>query len=205
MDCIDCPAPATLTDIVAEACGIDLKQIQRTAYQRYQTEPPFTATTILTLATWQEYLTAEDDTKIVVAPKIGGDPIIEAGEKITSGGNDNSTINGVEELEGVGPSNFSAVYKSLTPAQEKAIKALMCEKDGLTVYLFLQGGRIASVNVTLPTAGNRGFEITGFFLSDRNNAGYGTRDTFNTSFSFPAGWSEGLSVVKPNFNPLTDL
>jgi hypothetical protein len=39
-------------------------------------------------------------TKIVLTPMIGGDAVIQAGEAITTGG-DNSTLNGVEEVEGV--------------------------------------------------------------------------------------------------------
>lgn len=205
MDC-NCPAPTTLTEIIADLCGVNLKQIQRLGFQRRQSFFPFTDATIVDLAEWQTFLTANDDTKIVVTPLIGGDPIIEAGDKITTGGGDNSTLNGVEELEGVNPSNFSAVFKSLSSVTETQIKKLICEKN-LTVYLFLQGGNIACVSGDLSTAtnGRNGFNCESVFLSDRNNAGFGTKDTFNFSFALPAGWSENLIVVKPNFNPLTDL
>lgn len=205
LDCT-CPANTSLTEIDALDCGIDLKQIQKLGFQRTQATAPFKlANPITALASWQAFLTASDDTKIVVTPLIGGEPIIEAGDKITTGGGDNSTLNGVEETEGVNPSTFSCIFKSLTPAIEKQMKALGCEK-GLTVYLFLQGGNIACVNVA--TDERKGFEIQSFFLSDRNNAGYGTKDTFNCSFYLPAGWSEDLvKIMKADldFNPLTDL
>lgn len=203
MDCM-CPEPSALVTIVAEACGINLKQIQRIAFQRTQTEPSFTSVTILALATWQPLLVAVDDTKIVVTPLIGGDPIIEAGEAITTGGGDNSTLNGVTELEGVNPSAFSAVFKGLAPATEKAMKALMCEPR-LTAYFFLQGGRIACVEITGTPAECVGFNVFSLFVSDRNNAGFGTKDTNTMSFSLEEGWSENLQVYKPSFNPLTDL
>ena len=205
MDC-NCPAPTTLTEIIAELCGVNLKQIQRLGFQRRQSGFPFTDATIVDLAEWQTFLTATNDTKIVVTPLIGGDPVIEAGDKITTGGGDNSTLNGVEELEGVNPSNFSAVFKSLSSVTETQIKKLICEKN-LVVYLFLQGGNIACVSADPSTAtgGRNGFNCESVFLSDRNNAGFGTKDTFNFSFALPAGWSENLIVVKPNFNPLTDL
>lgn len=207
MDC-NCPAPKSLTEIVTDFCGVDLKQIQRLGFQRKQATAPFTEVTVKDLSAWQEYRTANDDTKIVVTPMIGGDPVIEAGEPITSGGGDNSTLNGVEELEGVNPSSFSAVFKSLSSKVETEIKKLICEKT-LVVYLFLQGGRIAVVELPAtgepPVHGVDGFPCQSVFLSDRNNAGFGTKDTFNFSFSLPAGWSEGLVIVKPDFNPLTDL
>lgn len=207
MDC-NCPAPLALTEITNENCGLDLKQIQRIAVQRRQGYGVFTPATILTLSAWQGLITATDDTKIVLTPMIGGDPVIEAGEAITNGGGDNSTLNGVEEVEGVNPSAFSCMFKSLSPKVEAQIKKLMCEKN-LMVYLFLQGGRVAcwadDINA-LPTAQQlRGIDIQSFFLSDRNNAGYGTKDTNTMSFAIVEGWSEKLVVFKPDFNPFTDI
>jgi hypothetical protein len=138
----------------------------------------------------------------VVTPIIGGDPIIQAGEAITNGGGDNSTLNGVEEISGVNPSPFSCVFKSLSSTVEKQLKALICEKN-LVVYLFLQGGRIAIVKIS--STKKQGFPIQSLFVSDRNNAGYGTKDTVSMRFSFSEGWSSDLEIVKPSFNPLTDL
>lgn len=205
MDC-NCPPQSTLADIVAEACGVDLKQIQRLAFQRKGTNFDSAGTPvsdILELSTWQALMTATDDTKIVVTPLIGGDPTIDPGDAITVGGGDNSTLNGVEEVEGVNPSTFSAFFKSLSSATELAMKTLMCEKS-LVVYLILQGGRIAVAEIT---AGSEyaGFGIQSLFVSDRGNQGFGTKDTVNISFSLVAGYSDNLQIVKPNFNPLTEL
>lgn len=204
MDC-NCPAPTALTGIDNEQCGVDLKQIQRIAIQRLGfgfdpnnlTEP----NDINELADWQEFQTAEDDSKIVITPLVSADPIIEAGEAITTGGGDNSTLNGVEENEGRNPSNFSCVFKSLSATVETQIKALECERS-LRVFFILQGGRIAYANIADVA---KGFESQSFFLSDRNNAGFGTKDTFNFRFALKEGWSENLTIVKPNFNPLTEL
>lgn len=202
MDC-NCPAPTALTDIGLLTCGIDMNQIQRMAFQRIGTTFDGTLSNILELADWQALMTAVDDTKIVVTPLIGGDPVIEAGEAITNGGGDNSTLNGVEEVEGVNPSAFSCFFKSLPSDVEKAMKALICEKN-LRVFYFLQGGKIACQEVTAPEY--EGFLLSGQpFISDRNNAGFGTKDTVNMSFSMAEGWSNDLAILSPNFNPLTDL
>lgn len=202
MDC-NCPAPTSLTEIVAEACGVDLKQIQKLAFQRDGSIFDSGATSdILELSSWQGFTSASDDTKIVITPLIGGDPTIEAGEAITTGGGDNSTLNGVEEVEGVNPSSFSCLFKSLSSTVEKQLKALICEKN-LVVYLFLQGGRIAVAELSAQT--HTGFPIQSVFVSDRNNAGFGTKDTVNMSFELQEGWSDNLVVLKPNFNPLTEL
>ena len=72
-----------------------LKQIQRLAFQRLGSQFDSASNGILTLAAWQAFMTASDNTKIVVTPLIGADPVIEAGEAIKNGGGDNSTLNGV--------------------------------------------------------------------------------------------------------------
>jgi hypothetical protein len=202
MDC-NCPAPATLTEIGLITCGVDMNQIQRMAFQRIGSSFDGVASNILELADWQAFMTAVDDTKIVVTPLIGGDPTIEAGDAITIGGGDNSTLNGIEQVEGVNPSAFSCFYNSLSSEVEKAMKALICEPN-LRVFFFLQGGKIACQEVAAPEY--EGLLLSGQpFISDRNNAGFGTKDTVNMSFSLAEGWSNDLQILSPNFNPLTDL
>ncbi len=204
MDC-NCPAPTSLTTIPTQDCGVNLKQIQRVAFQRNGNQFGAGASTpndINELADWQALISANDDSKIVITPLIGANPTIEPGDAITNGGGDNSTLNGVEEVEGVNPSAFSTEFKELSPEIEKAMKAIMCEKN-LTVYLFLEGGRIACVKID--DNNQKGFEIQSPFVSDRGNQGYATKDTHTMSFALKAGWSEDLTIIKPNFNPLTQL
>jgi hypothetical protein len=205
LDC-NCPEVESLVDIPVENCSVNLTQIQRVGIQRvgdvFDSAGTPTPTDILALSTWQAKIAATGDLKIVLTPIIGADPVIEAGDAITTGGGDNSTLNGVEEVEGVNPSKFSCVFKGLSSATEKAMKNIMCEKN-LVVYLFLQGGKMACVKVD--TTKHKGFLIQTPFVSDRNNAGYGTKDTVNMSFSLPAGWSDDLEILKPNFNPFTDI
>lgn len=205
MDC-NCPELATLVEIVAENCGVDLKQIQRLGFQRagdmFNGANLIEPTNILELSVWQAKLAAIDATKIVLTPMISGDAVIEAGEAITNGGGDNSTLNGAEEIQGTNPSAFSCVFRSLSSTVEKQLKALICEKN-LVVYLFLQGGRIAVVKFA--TNVYKGFPIQSVFVSDRSNAGYGSLDTVSMRFSLPGSYSDDLVIVKPNFNPFTDI
>lgn len=197
MDC-NCPSPTALTEIPAENCPFNMNQIQRVSFQRLSGEPFDTEADIKLLASWQAKETATTDDKIVTTPLIGGDPIIEAGEAITTGGGDNSTLNGVEEMEGTNPSTFSANFKGISPAQEKALKTLMCENN-IGVFFHLQGGRTVSNDNYGP------IPIQNVFISDRANAGFGTKDTNIIRFSLLAGWSENIVMTTPSFNPLTDL
>lgn len=201
MNNCNCPAATALTEIPTVNCGVNMEQIQRVIIQRGQTTPPFTATDVLTLSAWQAFQDATDETKVIITPLVGGDPVIEPGDAITTGGGDNSTLNGVERLDGINPSKVSMFFNSLSPAQEAAFKKLMCETD-LTFYFVLQGGKIAVKKVSTEVSGIGG---QSFYISDRGNAGYGTKDKFNVSFSLPAGWSETMEIVTPSFNPLTEL
>lgn len=204
MDC-NCPKSTALTDIPSKDCGVNLKQIQRVAFQRggypFGTNAA-TPNSILELADWQALMTAADSSKIVVTPLIGGNPVITPGDAITNGGGDNSTLNGVEEVEGVNPSAFTCEFKEISSAIEKAMKAIMCEQD-LVVYLILQGGKIAAVQIDADNFD--GFSIQSPFVSDRGNQGYATKDMHTMSFSLPSGWSEDLVILTPNFNPLTEI
>lgn len=203
MDC-NCPTPTSLTEIIASACGVNLKQIQRLAFQRIGSKFDSVSNGILTLAAWQAFMTASDNTKIVVTPLIGADPVIEAGEAIKNGGGDNSTMNGVEEIDGVNPAEFSCVFKSLPSETEKSMKALMCEGQSLVVYFILQGGKIAVKQITSDTV-HQGFRIYAPFVSDRSNSGFGTKDTVTMDFSLEEGYSNDLVILTPEFNPLTEI
>ncbi len=202
MDTCSCPRPSELTTIPQSNCKVNLKQIQRIAFQRSGTSFDESTNSILELASWQAKTTATDDTKIVLTPIIGANPTIQAGEPIKQGGGDNSTLNGVEEVTGVNPSKFTAEFLGLSAETEKALKKLMCEKD-LTVYFFLQGGGIASRKIDAQK--HAGFTIQSTFISDRGNEGFGTDDKVKIEFSLLAGWSDDLDKLQLNFNPLTEL
>jgi len=205
MDC-NCPESSALTDIVAENCVVNFGQIQKNAFQRagdeFDVAGTPTPSDITLLSVWQAKTTAVDGEKIVITPFIGGDPVIEAGEAITVGGGDNSTLNGVVEVQGVNPSSFSCVFKGLSSKVESDMKKLICEKN-LVVYFFLQGGKIAAKNTG--TGKYQGFPIQSMFVSDRNNAGFGTSDTVTMTFSLAEGWSNDAEIITPAFNPLIDL
>ena len=198
MDC-NCPDDGILEEIGSSSCPFDMKQIQRIAFASKGkviwdsgsgggagNGIPAVAAQVDTLADWQARRTAVDNTKIVVTPLIGGDPAIAAGEAITEGGGDNSTLNGVEEVTGTNPSNFTATFKSLEPAQEKSLKAIGCKTT--EVYFFLEGGKIACHKYAADER-RKGFDMQAYHFSDRNNEGFGTKDKFSMRFSMPTGGS----------------
>lgn len=203
----NCPAPTALTTVPSANCPFDLGQIQKIGFQR----SGFTfdsgaviPTSPSVEADWNVLKTATDSTKVVFTPLIGGDPVIVAGEPISEGGGDNSTLNGVEIITGVNPAKFTAMFRSMTPEQEKAMKNLMCEPS-LVMYLVTGDQKIIVKKLT--TAQKQGLGIQAFFLGDRTNDGFGKKDSHKIQFSLPAGWSEDIEIITPEvgFNPLTDL
>lgn len=216
MDMNCCPDDGIMQEIETTDCPFDLKQIQRLAFATRGKViwdsgtgggagdgVPQLNSQVDTLADWQLRLSAVDNTKIIVTPLIGGDPIIEAGEAITEGGGDNSTLNGVEDVTGTNPSKFSCTFKSIAPVTEVGMKKVKCKTA--EVYFFNENGDIICRKIE-GTTHHRGFIMQSYFFSDRGNAGFGTKDKHMLSFSLPSGWSEDLVIVKPaDFNPLYDL
>lgn len=204
----NCPASAALKTIPGQTCSVDLGQLQKNAFQRggflFDPEADPSPQDITKKADWIALKAAVGNTKVVVTPLIGGDPIITPGDPITNGGGDNSTLNGVEELQGTNPSVYTALYKSLSSAVKTAMVDLECEND-LVVYFFNQDNKIIANEVS--DGVYSGFPITGFHISDRNNAGFGTKDTFAVRFTLPARWDANLVILDPEngFRPLQDL
>ncbi|HET8839738.1 MAG TPA: hypothetical protein VFM82_12180 [Flavobacteriaceae bacterium] len=199
----NCPNTEPLATIPTEACDFNLEQIQKMGVQKrgnaFDAEAAV-PTDITLKADWDTMIAAEDDTKIVITPFVRN-LIIEPGEFITTGGGDNSTLNGVQEMEGKNPSLVTGQFKSLTPAQEKALKQLEC--SDVDIFFFNGEGRIIAQATGTKKSG---FKAEAFGIKDRRNAGFGTKDTFDFQFSLKPGWSEDLvKEVPTDFNPLYDL
>ena len=204
MNGCNCPNPTALTEIPGADCPFDIKQIQKIVFQRGGNV--FVTDTIKVLATWTALKTATDSTKVVVSPFIGGNPLITPGGAITEGGGDNSTLNGEETVTGSNPSLFTCDFKSITPAQEEAIKKLICEKN-IQVYFITEENKILTTQEGLTANdSHKGFPISAFYLGDRDNQGFGKQDIHKMRFSLKAGWSEKIvKIAATDFSPLVDL
>lgn len=200
----DCPNPTAIESIPDADCPFDIKQVQKVVFQREGNV--FLTDTIKLEATWTPLLTANDDTKVTSTPLIGGNPLITPGGAITEGGGDNSTLNGEEDVTGSNPSLFTADFKSVTPAQEKAIKKLMCEKKLQVFFITEENVIIATQQGLTPADSHKGFPISALYFSDRDNTGFGKKDVNKLRFSLKAGWSEDIvKIIPTDFSPLAVL
>src|SRR6056300_1371793 len=95
-----CPLPTAIGDITPNSCPDNFGQIQKVIFQRRGFVFDGTVGKDITLlADWQALQVAVDDTKVQVSP-FTYNAIITAGESITNGGGDNTTLNGEVELVG---------------------------------------------------------------------------------------------------------
>ena len=209
MNNCNCPLPTHLEDIGAQGCPFNVGQIQRVIITRASNSTfPVTISSSdpAVIGTWTPLLTASDDTKVVKTP-LGTSPTIVGGSAITQGGNDNSTLNGEVEVTGTELSVFTADFKDLSPAIARAIKLLKCES--LKIFFVNNSGDIIGLqNKTTPAVITTfdGIPVNGksFFLSDKNNSGFGERDVNALSFNLAPGWDDYLMKVTPaDFNALT--
>jgi hypothetical protein len=201
LNCL-CPLPTAITTITPNTCPENFGQIQKIAIQRQGFD--FDGTTgndIEVLADWQSRIALSTSEKIQVSPFIYNF-VSAAGEAITNGGGDNTTLNGEVELVGINKSAASGMFKSLSSAVINALQSYNCE-TALGVYFINADGKIIAQELTTGTY--TPFPISSFFVGDKTNNGFATKDENALSFQLNAGWSKKYAIVTPAFNPLTAI
>lgn len=198
-----CPPPTALTTIPAQACPEIWDQWVRFAFQRKQASPSFTAATIKVAATWTPLLTAADSTKIVLTPLMAG-IVIPPGEILKEGGNDNSTINGIPRVTGLGFVPITATPQSLQAAVRSAIQALGAESalsPGFTNIWMYGINRFGQI---IANADGSGFDAYNIMIGDSGTEGFAKLNTNNFGFDMAGGWSKTATLYTPTapFNPL---
>ncbi len=202
----NCPLPSAISDLTASTCGENWGQIQKVIVQRRGFVFDGTAGKDITLlADWQALQSLSTDEKIQITPFVYN-AIITAGESITNGGGDNTTLGGEVELVGVNPSVFAAMFQSLTSEQIAELQTLNCE-NSLSVYFVTQDQKIIANQPDRVGSPNEytGFPVSSFFVGDKGNEGFATKDKNSFSFNMEACWSAAEAVTVPAFNPLTAL
>lgn len=209
MQICNCPASASLASIPKAGCPESFGQIQKVIFQRlrdsagkangFSSPKPITA-----LASWTPLLTASDGTKAVVSPFVCA-PADGGGEPITAGSG-NDVLGGVPEVIGSSPVTFSAEIRHASQKVIAAMKQLVCEARGnnLGVYLVSENGQIEALKGEQEGV-YRPIPIRSLFVSDKMHGNYDKYDHNKISWSYPPGYSDGLAIVTPEFDPLSDL
>jgi len=215
---LQCPLPASLKAITQPTCPFKFDQIVRFALQRRQpvATPPFsTLVAIQTLANWTTFKAAVDNTKVVMTPVFTG-LTIPGSEAQTTGGNDNSTFNGIREYNGEGSITVTGEFKNLPPASKRDLDWLAQESlassvgiSNLTLYPINKDGYIFPVNPVdgagAATTTYFGIPVYNFRVGSAGSAGFNAPNINGFSFDLPASWADYLASVKPAFDPLTEI
>ena len=140
---------------------------------------------------WTTKLAAVDDTKLQLSPALAN-PIIPASEKATIGGNDNTTVQGIEYV--VGDNNVTVTFEihSASQAAINAMDDLACLSDatlgksGLAVFMMTRF--IRGKSFVLGQAGSgadtyKGIPIYNFYLSTVDSQGYNSKNKYMGSFT----------------------
>lgn len=208
-----CPAAAALPNIPKFECSEGFGQIQKIAFQRVYngTEKNcfiVTDNDIKVLASWTSFLTANDSSKIVISPFVEN-PTQDGGDARTYGGG-NDTLGGVSKIIGSEPTTLTVQLRDVPQSIIKELKKLMCEAQNgnLGVYLFDDNGRIEAIKYKPASVNSDAYfpiPIRALFVGDKIHGGLENPDSNTMSFQFDPNYSDDLSIVTPNFNPLTEL
>lgn len=212
-----CPAATAIPDLPNVVCAQSFGQIQKVAFTRLRnaagTRNAFTVTgsagsetgSITKLASWETKLSAEDGTKIVVTPYINAPADSGGDARMTGGGNDD--LGGVPDVLGANPVQFAAQLRSVPQSLIKSMKELICEANAgnLGVFLFDESGQIEAIKDDAVATTYYPIPIRALFVGDKLHGNYDAKDYNTLSWYYQEGYSDNLEIIKPEFNPLTDL
>lgn len=209
-----CPAAAAIPDVPNMGCAQSFGQIQKAAFIRLRGASGVLNNFAVSdgetgkiekLASWETKLSATDGTKMVVTPFLYS-PADSGGDvRLTGGGNDD--LGGIPDVLGANPVQFAANMRAIPQKIAKALKQLECEANAgnLGVFLFDENGAIEAIqDETTPTT-YYPIPIRALFIGDKMHGNYDAKDSNPISWYYAENYSDNLTIVTPEFNPLTAL
>jgi hypothetical protein len=185
-----CPLPTAIGDLSAITCAEHFGQIVKIAFQRVGN--PFTD--IGDETEWTTVLAAADDTHVAITP-FCENVIIPAGEPITEGGDDNTTLFGQAIIVGQGQVQVTGRFRGMPAANYVELAALISEAGSynqIGVYLINEFGQVISRGSG--TAGEV-FPIQSFFIGSVGSEGFNTHNFHNFAWNFPGTWSDEVLIT----------
>ena len=90
---------------------------------------------------------------------------------------------------------------------KKALKQLQCEANAgnLGVFLFDENGNIEAIQDETTTTTYYPIPIRALFIGDKIHGNYDAKDSNPISWYYTENYSDNLTIVKPEFNPLSAL
>jgi hypothetical protein len=197
-----CPKPAAIPTIAGLDCEVKFDQIVRIAFQRRDQASFANLAALQAVATWTPLLAAAADTKIQFSPLLNS-MVIPSSEEQVQGGNDNTTVNGIEEYLGEGFVKVTGRFQGLTAAIAQSLRGYTVESvasagiTDLVAYFFDRNGRIIHNNL-------KGFDIYNFRIGSVGSEGFNAKNNYPFSFALAPEWDAAATITGTlDFNPLT--
>ena len=124
---------------------------------------------------------------------------------MSSGGNDD--LGGVATVLGGNPVQFDGSLRSIPQSVIKVMKELQCEANAgnLGVFLFDENGNIEALEDPEASGTYYPIPIRALFIGSKIHGNYDAKDSNLISWQYPDNYSDDLVIIKPSFNPLTEL
>lgn len=203
MSILECPLPAELPYIPSVDCSQKLDQINRLLIVRSAADiSTLTKESLKLKATYEALLSATGVDKAILTP-LFANGVIPMSESNITGGNDNSTINGIPIYNGEDNVNATGTFHSVPQKVVDELRKLTPYSDatlgfvGLKVIMFNKDGLawVKEVGTELDL-----IPIFNFVVSDAGTEGFRSQTMNELRFTLPSGWSEGLIPIKLDFD-----
>lgn len=213
----DCPLPAALTPISAQDCSNIWGQIAGFAVQRIDdSNNNFTApgNAITAEVSWDTFAAASDNTKIIYTPFLGAGLTIPESTANETGGNDNTTIEGIPIYNGEDVVQVTGMFRNLNKTVVNELRMLTDEslsaigRTNVGAYLFPEqtasDNRVIAREIT--TDSYAPIRIYNFRLSSVGTEGFNAQNTYTVSFYLTGRWDDDVDTISGlDFNPLDKL
>lgn len=195
---ITCPLPAAIEDLVKTDCAEHFGQIVKIAFQRVG----YNFTDIADETEWDTLLSAADDTKIQISD-FCENVLIPAGEAVTEGGDDNTTLFGQAIVVGKGLVTPTGRFRGITAESKRSYEQFASESsvfNSIGVYLINEFGQVIANDPTATPPAGTVFPIQSFFISDVDSQGFNTNNMNMFQWNFVGGWSDYFTITDLDFD-----
>ncbi len=200
-----CPPGPYLGGIVPTNCPIKWDQTQKLVFGRKSPGRFANAGAFIDQTTWQNLLNAMNDTRLVITPYVSN-LTIPATTVLTKGGNDNTTIDGVPEINGISFATVKFQLKNVSAETAQELRLIGTEsmiQPGVSniVAYFLQTNDAVVWDKTASGTLFNGFEVFNLVVTDLGNEGLNTNTMYDIQFDMKGGWSQYWGYQVLPFNP----
>lgn len=204
MSLFECPLPEELPFIGGVDCTQKLDQINRLLLIREGADiSTLNLESLESKATYEALLSASGIDKGIVTPLLAN-LVIPVSEGNFTGGNDNSTINGIPYFNGDDNVDVTAELHSVPQAIVKQLQAVTPYSDATRGFIGLRAIFFNKDGLAWVKKAEEGdlelIPLFNFRVSDAGTEGFRAQTMNAVTFTLPSGWSADLVPVKLAFD-----